>query len=224
MSETVITVRGSKSATAQPELAKVTIAAKQDGAKRPEVMKRTLALAATVRSALERLHHESGGPVTQWSSQSIQVWDERPWNEQGKQLPPVHHARQTFRASFNDFQVLAEALESLTAQEGITVESTVWELRETSRHELLAGLQREAVADAAQRARVYAEALGLSQLRPLSIADPGMLEEQTMPAVGGSPRAMFAMRAEAADAASGLELRPEELRFSVEVDARFAAS
>src|SRR5690606_24645187 len=98
--------------------------------------------------------------------------------------------------------------------DGIIVQSTVWQLTEHSRNELLTELQRKAVADAQQRAHVYAESLGLTQLRPLSIADPGMLEDQATTAPAG--RALFAKRSESADAAA-LELRPEELRFSVEV-------
>lgn len=220
----VITVVGSHRATAAPEIAEVALEAQANGAARAAVVEQVTALAAAVRDRLLVLHDADAGPITEWSSQAVQVWSERPWNEQGKQLPLVHHARIGLRATFTDFEALGRELEALGAIEGVAVQGIAWRLREQSRLALLAEVQRAAVADAVAKAQNYAAALGLSRVRALALADPGLLAEAgPAPAPQYRGKAMLAMAADSA-AEGGIELRPEELAFTVEVEARFQAS
>ena len=78
--------------------------------------------------------------------------------------------------------------------------------------------------DAARRAQEYADALGLGPVRPVAVADAGMLSQGISPMGGSGPAAYLRMAAK--DAGGGgaeLELSPEDIEVSAEVDARFVA-
>jgi uncharacterized protein YggE len=77
------------------------------------------------------------------------------------------------------------------------------------------------VQDAARRAQEYADALGLGKVRPVAIADAGMLGGGLRPMAGGG--AEYMRMASAKDSGGELELSPEDIEVSVEVDARFVA-
>ncbi|HRN30522.1 MAG TPA: SIMPL domain-containing protein, partial [Terrimesophilobacter sp.] len=102
MTETVITVQGRYSARHTPERAVVSFAVSFDGPARDTVFSKANAAAETLRGEIERLHHADAGPVREWSSDSVQVWGDRPWNNEGKQLAMVFHARIGFTAEFDD--------------------------------------------------------------------------------------------------------------------------
>ncbi|HRN29798.1 MAG TPA: SIMPL domain-containing protein, partial [Terrimesophilobacter sp.] len=84
-----------------------------------------------------------------------------------------------------------------------------------------------AVGNAVAKATSYANAVGLSTVRAVAIADPGMLGDQVGASGGGiefaasAPRMMKAM-----DAGGGpeLNLKPQQIEVAVIVDARFVAS
>jgi uncharacterized protein YggE len=79
-------------------------------------------------------------------------------------------------------------------------------------------VRTRAARDAVTRAQEYADALGLGQIRPVAIADAGMLGKR--PENGPS---VAYMRASAVGGAPEVELVPEHIEVSAEVDARFVA-
>ena len=84
-------------------------------------------------------------------------------------------------------------------------------------------LQRQAriraVEDAVVKAQEYAEALGLGTIRPIAIADAGMLGANLHPERDVSP-ANLRMAAPMGGAPE-IELLPEDIEVSSAVDARF---
>ena len=81
--------------------------------------------------------------------------------------------------------------------------------------------RRRAVENAVAKATVYATSLGLSTVRPVALADPGMLGDGSAPVQPAQP--LFA-RAALDSAGESLTLKPEEIVITVQVHARFAAS
>jgi uncharacterized protein YggE len=79
-----------------------------------------------------------------------------------------------------------------------------------------------AVHDAVTRAQQYADALGLSGVRPVAVADAGMLGVELH--LDGRPAATFLRAAGSAGTGPDVELAPEEIEVSAAVDARFAVS
>lgn len=226
MTETVITVQGQHSAFHPAERATVHLGIHFDGARREPVFEAANAAAEDVRRRITALHDGKHGPVTWWSSDSVQVWGDRPWNQEGKQLPVVFHARIGFTAKFSDFEALARFLEELASREGVTIGSIEWALTEARKTSVTKEVRSRAVKDAVDKATVYAQSIGLSSVRAVAIADPGMLGDQVGASGGGMQFASSSRALKAADAGGGpaLSLKPEDIEIAAVVDARFVAS
>ncbi|MFJ9314882.1 SIMPL domain-containing protein [Pimelobacter simplex] len=222
---TEFTVRGSHTAFQRPERGTAQVTLGFEGPKMQPVYDRVVRDLDTVKRSVERLHNPEAGPVTWWSTKHIRTWANRPWNQDGKQLPLVHHASVGVDVKFRDFAALsAWVSEHVAGTEGFRLDGVVWALTESNRHDLERAVRTRAVQDAARRAQEYAEALGLGPVRPVAVADAGMLGEGITP-MGGGGSAQFSRMAAAKDSAGGheLELSPEDIEVSSEVDARFVA-
>jgi uncharacterized protein len=217
MSEVVVTVRGERERRVAPELAVVQLAVRAEGAERGVVVERATSVAEPLRDDL-RAHQESG-EVAEWSSSRVSAWSERPWNAEGRQLPPVHHAVVEISATFRDFSALSWWVGEVAADDAVQVVDVRWDLSPASRAHLEREVATEAVGTAVERATAYAEALGFSVVTPLEIADAGMLDTRPQPESG--PRMMRAMAADAAS--TGLSLQPADIVVSAAVEARFSA-
>ncbi|MBB5633922.1 hypothetical protein BKA04_002145 [Cryobacterium mesophilum] len=226
MTETTITVQGQHSAFHPAERATVHIAIHFDGPSREPVFAAVNAAAEDVRGRVTALHDGKKGPVTWWSSDSVQVWGDRPWNQEGKQLPVVFHARIGFSAKFSDFDALARFLEDLAARDGVTIGSIEWALTEARKTSVTTEVRSRAVRDAVDKATVYAQSIGLGSVRAVAIADPGMLGDQVGASGGGMQFASSSRAFKAMDAGGSpeLSLKPEDIEIAAVVDARFVAS
>jgi len=223
MSDTVITVRGSFSGRYAPEHAVVAATVSFDGPERDPVFARATGIAATLQEQLAALHDAQTGPVIRWSAQRARVWSQRPWNEQGRQLPPVYHAQLDLSATFVDSEALARWVETASTTDGVQLHGIGWRLSEESERAALAEVRAAAVTDALERARAFASSLGLSELDPLALADPGMLGDPAGPQHGGMEAMSLRASKDMAMGGSELSFTPEELEISAAVDARFAA-
>jgi len=224
MSETTITVRGTASDWFDAERATVTIRVGFEGPKREPVFESTARVGAEVTAAFAEL--EASGAVTRWSSDRVSVWSNRPWNNEGKRLPPVYHAALTATARFQDFDALAALVERFATTDGVTINSIEWDLTEERRLAVTSDIQTRAVQDATVKATTYARAAGLTTVTALSIADPGMLENSGTPEAGfgGPARRGAAMMAMDASGGGELTFTPDRIQVSATVDARFRAS
>ncbi|CAN5233864.1 SIMPL domain-containing protein [soil metagenome] len=226
MADTIITVQGEYSAWYPAERATVRASVHADGPKRDDVFGRAVAGSDAVRALIESVYDRDAGPVTWWTSDSVRVWSERPWNSDGKQLTPVFHSAVDFTAKFKDFEALSRWVESAAAIDGVTIGSVSWELTEANRNSATSEVRSRAVKDAVTKATVYAQSIGLTSVRAIALADPGMLGDPSGGGIQPSPVfAKGAMRAQAFDgAAPQLALKPEEIVVASTVDARFTAS
>ncbi|WP_255513547.1 SIMPL domain-containing protein [Homoserinibacter sp. GY 40078] len=221
---TEITVQGHFTAWIPAERATVSIVVGFDGPERSSVLSSVTAAVQTVTSSIAPLHDPQDGPVTWWSSDRIRVWAQRPWNTEGKQLAPVHHASIAVSVKFKDFDALAEWLTEAATVPGVQVSGIEWALTQARRTSVTTEVRSRAVKGAADKARVFAQAIGASDVRAVAISDPGMLgvrstADTTSPAT---------MRAAASTGSGGgdrvLDFTPEDIEVSVSVDARFEAS
>lgn len=221
MSETIITVQGEHEERRPAERGVVRVQVGYDGPEREEILARATARHAELAAGLRELSEAADGPVSRWHSEQLRVWGDRPWSQTGEQLPLVHHAQLGLEAEFADPDALSDWVASVSVRDGVTIEGVTWSLTDETRSGLLDAVAGLAVRDAVAKARRYATALGLAEVRPIALSDPGLLGDASAP----PPAAPFAARLVAADAGAGaLALRPDEIRVAVQVHARFAAS
>lgn len=219
MSDVIITVRGEQSTRVTAEIAVATVSARLDGSERSRVVGTVTTSGAEIAEELTAL--ATSGAVVRWSTDRVSVWSDRPWNQDGEQLPLVFHAAISARAEFTDFTALSEWLGRLAERDGVSVDDLTWELTPASRTTVEADVARGAVAVAVSRARAYAEAIDLATVTPVEIADAGMLHA---PQSESMPKGMM-MRAMSADAGgAGLSLEPRDITVAATVEARFTAS
>ena len=142
--------------------------------------------------------------MTWWSTRHVRTWSERPWNQDGKQLPLVHHASVGVEVKFRDFAELARWVgRHAEHTAGFSLDGVEWALTEKRQQELARQVRTRAVQDAAARAQEYADALGLGPVRPVALADAGMLSSGLHPMAAGAEAAfMRAGKAADSDAAS----------------------
>ena len=160
--------------------------------------------------------------MTWWSAQQLRTWSQRPWHKDGKQLPLVHHAAVEVEVKFRGFTALSRWVgEHIAATAGFRVGSVNWTLTEVRRDALITDARTRAVHDAAARAQQYADALDLGTVRPVAIADAGMLSAAGQPE--GGTGATFLRAAAATGGGGDVELIPEDIEVAATVDARFLA-
>jgi uncharacterized protein YggE len=227
MTATIITVQGTHVAWYDAERATVEISAAFDGPKRDEVFARATQAAADVTAEIAPLHDPATGPVTWWSSDRVNVWSDRPWNNDGKRLPLVYHATIGIRAKFSDFAALSRFVEKLAVMEGVNVGTIFWDLTDERRKTVTDDVRRLAVEDAVQKASSYAAAAGVGAPSVIAMADPGMLGDGSGGGIGPAPlMEHMSFKAQAMDAGGGapLALSPEQIQVSTSVDVRFTTS
>lgn len=220
---TEFTVRGTYRAFQQPERGTAQVTLGLEGPEMQPVYDRVVRDLDVVTRSVKEIHDPERGPVTWWSTRHVRTWARRPWNQDGKQLPLVHHASVGMEVKFRDFAQLARWVSHhVTSTAGFRLDGVTWALTEGHRQELERTVRTRAVQDAARRAQEYADALGLGPVRPVAVADAGMLGDGLAPMSGGSAAYM---RAAAATDSGGaeLELSPEDIEVSAQVDARFVA-
>ncbi len=221
MSETIITVAGSSRLHRDPERARVRIGVGFEGSKRDSVLAATRAAHESLTGSLDAILDASVGPVITWHSEQIRVWGQRPWSQDGTKLPVEFHSAVFVDADFDDFEALSEWIDVVAIRDGIAVDGIEWLLAPATEKELGAAARREAIADALVKAREYADALGLADLVPLSLSDPGLLGDS---ASGGGVHLAALSMARSAPAGGGMELRPNAIAVEATVHARFSAT
>jgi uncharacterized protein len=216
---TEITVRGSYSAFQPPERGTVHASIAYEGPSMEPVYDRVARDLEAVKASVIPMKSGEHGPVTWWSAEQLRTWSNRPWNSDGKQLPLVHHASVAVEVKFRDFAVLSRWVgEHVANTEGFRVSKVEWALTVKRREALLKEVRTRAVQDAVRRAQQYADTLGLGEIRPVAIADAGMLGADLRP--DGGHGAAY-LRAAASGPAADVELVPEHIEVAAAVDARF---
>jgi predicted secreted protein len=223
MSDVVITVRGEHETRLAPERAVAHLTIRAEGPERGAVVERMAALTEPVRDDLAA--RRSAGTVTEWTSQRVAVWSERPWNNEGRRLAPVHYATVDFAVTFTDFAVLSWWAGEVAEREGVQLTWIEWKLTPETRSRVEREVATEAVSVAVARAEAYAAALGLATVTPLELADVGLLTSHDGAEAAPAPRMLMAKASFAADGGGGssVQLQPEDIVISSGVEARFVA-
>ena len=220
MERVEITVRGEHTAFLPPERATVHAEVGLEGGTAAAVYDGAVASARRVTDAVTALHDPQAGPVTWWSSDQVRTWANRPWNQEGKQLPLVHHARLSLQVKFREFARMSAWLGEVTPVPGFRVERIEWALTAARLESVTRDVRVAAVREATEKAQAYADALGLGQVHPVALADAGMLGPGLEPRHDAG-----AMVARAAGGAGGdVEFVPQDVAVVAQVDARFALS
>ncbi|WP_006243904.1 SIMPL domain-containing protein [Mycolicibacterium tusciae] len=102
---TEITVRGAFSAFRPAERGTVHSTVAYEGPQMAPVYDRVATDLALLKSSIVAL--EEQGAVTWWSADQLHTWSTRPWNDEGKKLPLVHHATVGVEVKFGDFAALS---------------------------------------------------------------------------------------------------------------------
>ena len=223
MSEVTITVRGEHEARVAPEQAVARVSVRAEGRERGPVVERIAALTAPLRDDLSA--RKDAGGLSDWTSQRVAVWANRPWNSEGKQLALVHYASVELSATFTDFTALSWWVSDIAERDGVQVDGVAWRLTLATAKATEAQVAAHAVRVAVDRATAYAGAIGLTELTPVEIADLGLLTHATEQA-SPAPKMMRAMAFAAPDAGGSgpaVELQPEDIVVTAAVEARFTA-
>ena len=221
MSEVTITVRGNHEARIAPELGVARVSVRLDGPERAAVVAESTARAMTLREEMQA--HQDAGAIAEWSSDRVSVWSDRPWSQDGTQLPLVHHASIGARAAFTDFSALSDWVTRIADREGITVESVGWALTPERARLAERDVAGGAVRVAVERAEAYALAIGRTGVEPLKIADVGLLGRPGGDESGPQPRMMAMASDSAGRGEPGLHLEPQPIVVTAAVEARFTA-
>jgi uncharacterized protein YggE len=219
MSEVTITVRGENETRVAPERATARVSVRAEGDERARVVDGVMGLTEPVRESIAQ--RESSGAVADWSSTSMIVRAERPWNAEGRRLDPVYHASIDVTATFTSVTELSAWVSEISSWDGVEVGAIDWHLTSETRARVEREVAAAAVAVAVTRARAYAGALGLSDVTPLEIADVGLLSPGQP---GPGPAALKARGvAFAADSGPSMQYEPEDILIAATVEARFIA-
>lgn len=219
MSDVIITVRGEHEKRVAPEEGVVRATVRARGPQRGPVVERLAALAEPLRTDLTA--RTADGSVREWSSEHVAVWVDHPTNNEGQQLPPIHHASVDITATFTDLTALSWWVSDAASKDGIQINGVTWRLTHKTRTATEAAVAAEAVSVAVARAAAYATAIGRATIEPVEIADLGLLSGG-----GGSgphPVGARAMMFASAESSGGLELQPQDIVITAAVEARFAA-
>jgi uncharacterized protein YggE len=220
MATVEITVSETAEELHRPERAVLAALVSFDGPDKSVVREQTVAVAGRLAGSIEQLLDEHRGPVTQYARHGLVTLADRPWHSKGEQLPPVHRATDRFSIEFTDLTALADWVDRFASVEGVAIVEVRWQLTRRLEDEVVARVRTVAVQAARAKAQAYADTLGLGPVRPLAIADLGMLPD-------GSPNRPIPVREAAGrwEAAQfeGPAIVPEDVRIIAGVDARFSA-
>ena len=219
MSDVTVTVRGENEARIAPERATVHLTVRCDGPDRAPVVELAMRLAEPVRQSIGDRH--TAGSVVEWTSKRLGVRAERPWSNDGKRLAPIYYASISFSATFSEATELSMWVSDVSAWDGVEIGWVDWHLTAETRARVESDVAARAVAVAVARAQAYAGALGLRDVRPLEIADVGLIaRDAAAPTTLKARGTAFA----AADSGASMEFEPEEIVVTATVEARFLAS
>ncbi|WP_341975074.1 SIMPL domain-containing protein [Microbacterium sp. LTA6] len=219
MTDVTITVRGENEARIAPERATIHVTVRAEGAQRAPVVDLVMRLAEPVRTSI--VDRKNANSVVEWTSKSLAVRAERPWNSDGKRLAPVFYGSISLTATFAEASELSIWVSEVSAWDGVEIGWVDWQLTPETRGRVEREVAAEAVGVAVARAQAYAGALGLTEVTPLEIADVGLMAraEAAAPPAMKMRGAAFA----AADSGASMEYEPEEIIVSATVEARFIA-
>ncbi|UYP17183.1 SIMPL domain-containing protein [Rhodococcus sp. Z13] len=222
-----ITVTGHAERTVAPNRCTVVLRVHADGPTRDHAAEPVTAAVATITELVTELREQSPSPVKRWVFDRVRHGRHRPYHRDGKTKPWVYTSSASITVTFHGFDAVGPFVERVAAVETVTVADLRWWVTRKAQRTRLARVRELAVRDARGKAETYAAALGCGTVRPVAVADPGMLGTRPSPSPGGGPvmrAAMMSSDAVAADESGpGLVFEPERITLTADVEARFEA-
>lgn len=214
----IVSVRGEANVEADPELCEFAVTVTARDKDRRTVLE---LLTRRNKELLDHVKAEYGEALEKLETGRFAVFPERRSKRTDKVGPYQGSVR--VRIVVKDFAVLGEMVTDLADAEGRAVDGPYWSLRRDS--PVYREARGQAVGEAVQRAREYADALGSSLIALLELADTGL-------STGGAQvpqyRAMYGMASRAPggadDSPPALDLEPPRQSVNAAVEARFSAS
>ncbi|SCL13449.1 SIMPL domain-containing protein [Micromonospora inyonensis] len=205
----VVTVRGEAYREVAPEIARFTVTAMARDRDREVTLTRLAERAAAIRVLLDGY----GPAVDRRETGELRV---RPELKRSGERVVAYHGSVTTTVTVTDFAALGELMLRLADQDQVSVAGPWWSLRPDSPVHRQA--RQAAIAEALNRAREYAEALGARVTGLIELSDSGMAAQpMTFRAAG------FTGVAESAGAPE-IDLDPQQQTVQAAVEARFAIS
>ncbi|MCA1008221.1 SIMPL domain-containing protein [Rhodococcus hoagii] len=219
-----ITVTGHAERSVTPNRGVVHLNIEFDGLTRAEASDASTAAAAALTELIRALDKDPAGPLRRWSFDQVQHSRYRPYHPQGKKLPWNYRSTATASVTFRHLDAVATFVDRAAAIEGVNVTHLEWRLTRTAHAKALSRVRDLAVRDALAKAKGYTRSLGCKRIEAVALADPGMLNAGQRPDFG--PPVMRALAAAPVqdNERSAIELNPEKLRITADVEARFEAS
>ncbi|MFI1159711.1 SIMPL domain-containing protein [Streptomyces sioyaensis] len=207
-----LAVRGEARLEADPEIARIAVTVSARGTDRNAALtdltrrnEQALTLLKTYGDALEKLETGTFSLTPQLT-------------EKGRhERIRAYHGRVTHTATLNDFTTLGELTTRLADLDLTRVDGPWWALRPDSPAHRAARTQ--AVHEAVQRAREYAEAVGARLDALLEIADLGA--ENAAPTAAPAMRSVAGYGGATQETAPALDLEPQRQTVYAHVNARF---
>ncbi|TLS40919.1 SIMPL domain-containing protein [Streptomyces montanus] len=210
-----IAVRGEAHLEVDPEIARIGITVSARGTDRRSALDDLTRRNATVLDLVKTY----GEAVERVETGAFSISPELTKHGRGERIR-AYHGRVHTTAELTDFTALGELTTRLADLDLTHVEGPYWALRPDSPAHRQA--RQQAVREAVQRAREYAEALGTTLTALLELADIGAENAHPFDTTTRSRSMRTAAYAGAAeDAAAPLDIEPERQHVYAQVNARF---
>ncbi|MCX4761233.1 SIMPL domain-containing protein [Streptomyces sp. NBC_01275] len=210
----LLTVRGEADLEVDPEIARIAVTVTARGKDRRTTLDDLTHRNTTVLDLIKSY----GDAVENLATGSVTLTPELAPRGRGERIR-TYHGNIHLTAELTDFTALGELTTRLADLELTRIDGPWWQLRPTSPVHRQA--RQQAVHEAVQRAKEYADALGTTITALIELADAG--------ATAGRPRSAFDRRAvrfsmaaaETEQAAEPLDLEPQRIHIRAEVNAQF---
>ncbi|MFG2877861.1 SIMPL domain-containing protein [Streptomyces sp. NPDC048337] len=209
-----VAVRGEARIEVDPEIARIGITVSARGTDRRSALDDLTRRNNTVLDLIKGY----GDPVEKLETGSFSITPELTRHGRGERIR-AYHGRVHITAELNDFTTLGELTTRLADLELTQVDGPWWALRPTSPAHGEA--RRQAVLEAVQRAREYAEALGARLAALVELADLGAENAVPFPAAAGTGMRTMAFSAAEDAGPPPLDLEPQLQTVYAQVNARF---
>ncbi len=209
-----VAVRGEARIEVDPEIARIGITVSARGTDRRTALED---LTRRNNAALD-LIKSYGDPVEKLETGAFSITPELTRHGRAERIR-AYHGRVHITAELSDFTTLGELTTRLADLELTQIDGPWWALRPTSPAHGQA--RRQAVLEAVQRAREYAEALGASLAALVELADLGAENAAPFTAAPGAGMRTMAFSATEDAGPPPLDLEPQRQTVYAQVNARF---
>ncbi|MFJ6481233.1 MULTISPECIES: SIMPL domain-containing protein [unclassified Streptomyces] len=209
-----VAVRGEARIEVDPEIARIGITVSARGTDRRAALED---LTRRNNTALD-LIKSYGDPVEKLETGAFSITPELTRHGRAERIR-AYHGRVHITAELSDFTTLGELTTRLADLELTQIDGPWWALRPTSPAHGQA--RRQAVLEAVQRAREYAEALGANLAALVELADLGAENAAPFTAAPGAGMRTMAFSANEDAGPPPLDLEPQRQTVYAQVNARF---